>query len=45
MEFLEYKEFGSEDELCQWVNENRVTAVAITKRATYFVLFYKIKLD
>ena len=45
MEYLEFTEFGSEDKLCQWVNENRVTVVAITSNAWCLKLFYKKRLD
>ena len=45
MEYLEYKEFLLPEDLCQWANDNAVKTISITKRATYFVLFYKNKLN
>lgn len=45
MEYLEYERFRDEQELCDWVNINRVRVVAITEDLRVWTLFYKKILD
>ena len=45
MEDLKNKQFGSPDELCQWVNKNAIKITSIIANDYKWILFYKKILD
>lgn len=45
MEYLENEWFSTENELCQFANDNAVSVVSIIYNDYKWVLFYKKRLD